>query len=165
MFYSWKIGSKVLWYQHWEREAIERYADMLYMTSLAGSDCHMISIRSPATRAHLGYSGTQDHRSTNSPRTISGLPGHALTAKGDTYSRFHWLVLKLLLRLITHPHDRSLIVKDLFRLHDRPVTSGRLVLIAALSTQRTSLSLKASRLLKAQLQLWINYTRSRGQVA
>ena len=96
--------------------------------------------------------------------TISGLPGHALTAEGDTYSRFHWLVLKLLLRLITHPHDHSLIVKDLFRLHNRPVTSGRLVFIAALSAQRTSLSLKASRLLKAQLQLWINYTRSRGQV-
>ena len=95
------------------------------------------------------------HRSTDSPRTISGLPGHALTAKGDTYSRFHWLVLKLLLRLITHPHDHNLIVKDLFRLHNRPVTRGRLVFIAALSAQRTSLSLKASRLLKAQLQLWI----------
>ena len=121
-------------------------------------------IRSPTTRAHLGYSGKQDHRSTDSSPTISGLPGHALTAKGDTYSRFHWLVLKLLLRLITHPHDHNLIVKDLFRLHNRPVTSGRLVFIAALSAQRTSLSLKASRLLKAQLQLWINYTRSRGQV-
>ena len=53
-------------------------------------------------------------------------------------------------------------MKDLFRLHDRPVTSGRLVLIAALSTQRTSLSLIAPHPLKeVQLQLWINYTRSR----
>ena len=99
LFYSWKIGSKVLWYQHWEREVIERYADMLYMISLAGSDCHMTSIRSPATRAHLGYSGTQDHRSTNSPPTISGLPGRSHL---DASKATHWLVLKLLLRLITN---------------------------------------------------------------
>ena len=62
--------------------------------------------------------------------------------QGDTHSRFHWLVLKLPLRLITNPHDHSLIVEDLFRLRNRPVTSGRLVFIAALSAQRTSLSLK-----------------------
>jgi hypothetical protein len=98
LFYSWKIGSKVLWYQHWEREVIERYADMLYMTSLAGSDCHMTSIRSPATRAHLGHSGTQDHRSTNSPPTIGGLPGRSHL---DASKATHWLVLKILLRLIT----------------------------------------------------------------
>ena len=138
------------------------YIDTLWDREGIGPRCHLSAPLPP--EPHLGYFGKQDHSSTNSPLTISGLPGHAITAKGDTYSRFHWLVLKLLLRLITHPHDHSLIVKDLFRLHNRPVTSGRLVFIAALSAQRTSLSLKASRLLKAQLQLWINYTRSRGQV-
>ena len=118
-------------------------------------------IRSSTTRAPLGYSGKQDHRSTDSSPTISGLPGRSHL---DASKATHWLVLKLLLRLITHPHDHSLIVKDLFRLHDRPVTRDRLVLIAALSTQRTSLSLKAPHPLKVQLQLWINYTRSRGEV-
>ena len=48
--------------------------------------------------------------------------------QGDTHSRFHWLILKLPLRLITNPHDHSLmhclIVEDLFRLRNRPVTSG-----------------------------------------
>ena len=148
-------------HQHlWLREAIgPRYCDI---SNCSKTLCHMSAPLPP--EPHHAYSNKQGHSSTHSPPTISGLPGHALTAKGDTYSRFHWLVLKLLLRLITHPHDHSLIVKDLFRLHNRPVTSGRLVFIAALSAQRTSLSLKASRLLKAQLQLWINYTRSRGQV-
>ena len=105
-------------------------------------------IRSPTTRAPswlLWQAGSSLHQQSSYYQRAARSRSHR---QGDTHSRFHWLVLKLPLRLITNPHNHSLIVEDLFRLRNRPVTSGRLVFIAALSAQRTSLSLKASRLLK-----------------
>ena len=124
------------------------YIDTLLDREAIGPMCHLSAPPPCTTRAPswlLWQAGSSLHQQSSYYQRAARSRSHR---QGDTHSRFHWLVLKLPLRLITNPHNHSLIVEDLFRLRNRPVTSGRLVFIAALSAQRTSLSLEASRLLK-----------------